>query len=778
MKSYKYLFKILFSFLLMANAWASTSISGKVTDERTKEPLIGVNIVVLNSENGASTDENGIYRIENLPSGKYRLEFSYIGYTTVLKTDVVVINSKPAILNVEMREGTIEGEEVTVTAGYFVEEKMTQSSTIGLSREEIRRFPGGFEDVVRTVSTLPGVAINASGGRNDLLVRGGGPSENLYIINNIEVPNINHFGTQGNSSGSLSFVNLDFVDNITFSTGGFKARYGDKMSSVLELKMTEGRNDRFGSKLLVSATQYGLNFEGPVTDRGNFIFSARQSYLDLIFKAAGLPFVPVYTDFNFLAHYDLSPRDKLFFLGLSAIDRVNRDQSSLENRVRNSALLDNTQNQIIAGINYRRLLNKGYLDVTVNSNLFQYKFSQLDQFEQEYFNSKADEYEYGLKIQHYWALSKSLGILSGISAKQIRNQNTTIFADTIYDRSGNRVPLSSLGIPPNTRTNSEAQKYASFVEFEWLASSKITMNLGLRGDYYSFIDEPFYLAPRIALKYRLTDPFSIRLSGGIYYQSPSYVWVVNQDNKRLKALQNQMAVLGFDYLLQNDFRISLETYYKRYLDLPTGVVPGVTDYIVITNTGIGYGGNEDDFQSFGYIDLVSEATGKAYGLELLFQKKFSEIPCYGQASFFLGKSEVIAFNGKTYPTQYDQRFIFNLSGGYIFNSNWEISAKFRYFTGVPYTPVYIPSQNPVNPGTIQNLPGEYLTSRLAAGHHLDIRADRYFNFKSWTLILYLDIQNIYNYKIPQRPVYDFWANEINTSSSIGILPSIGISAQF
>ncbi|MEJ2537376.1 MAG: TonB-dependent receptor [Calditrichia bacterium] len=723
MKSFKYLFKILFSFLLMANAWASTSISGKVTDERTKEPLIGVNIVVLNSENGASTDENGIYRIENLPSGKYRLEFSYIGYTTVLKTDVVVTNSKPAILNVEMREGTIEGEEVTVTAGYFVEEKMTQSSTIGLSREEIRRFPGGFEDVVRTVSTLPGVAINASGGRND-------------------------------------------------------PRYGDKMSSVLELKMTEGRNDRFGSKLLVSATQYGLNFEGPVTDRGNFIFSARQSYLDLIFKAAGLPFVPVYTDFNFLAHYDLSPRDKLFFLGLSAIDRVNRDQSSLENRVRNSALLDNTQNQIIAGINYRRLLNKGYLDVTVNSNLFQYKFSQLDQFEQEYFNSKADEYEYGLKIQHYWALSKSLGILSGISAKQIRNQNTTIFADTIYDRSGNRVPLSSLGIPPNTRTNSEAQKYASFVEFEWLASSKITMNLGLRGDYYSFIDEPFYLAPRIALKYRLTDPFSIRLSGGIYYQSPSYVWVVNQDNKRLKALQNQMVVLGFDYLLQNDFRISLETYYKRYLDLPTGVVPGVTDYIVITNTGIGYGGNEDDFQSFGYIDLVSEATGKAYGLELLFQKKFSEIPCYGQASFFLGKSEVIAFNGKTYPTQYDQRFIFNLSGGYIFNSNWEISAKFRYFTGVPYTPVYIPSQNPVNPGTIQNLPGEYLTSRLAAGHHLDIRADRYFNFKSWTLILYLDIQNIYNYKIPQRPVYDFWANEINTSSSIGILPSIGISAQF
>ncbi|MEJ2637440.1 MAG: TonB-dependent receptor, partial [Calditrichia bacterium] len=755
---FRYFFSFMFLILLTQTAVAREvgSISGKVTDARTKEDLIGVNVVVMDTDFGASTDLSGNYIIDNVPVGTYRVEFSYIGYNTVIKTDVVVKPSKPVLVSAEMREGAIEGEEVTVTAGYFVEEARTQTSTIGLSREEIRRFPGSFEDVVRTVSTLPGVAINTGGGRNDLLVRGGGPSENLYVINNIEVPNINHFGTQGNSSGSLSFVNLDFVDNVSFSTGGFSARYGDKMSSILKLSMTEGRKDRLGGKLLVSASQYGLNLEGPLQEKGNFIFSARQSYLDLIFKAAGLPFVPVYTDFNFLAHYDLSPRDKLFFLGLAAIDKVDRDQSSLENRVKNASLMNNSQNQFIGGVNYRRLLNHGYLDLTLSSNLFRYRFSQADEFENIYFDSRADEREINFKAQNYFALSKTIGIYSGFSVKSALNDNRTSFADTIYDRSGNRVPVSRLGLQPVIRTRSSAQKYALFTEMDWITGPHLSINIGVRADYFDFLENPFVAAPRLSLKYKLNDLHTLRFSSGIYYQSPSYVWIVNPVNRNLKPLQNQMAVLGWDYLVQKDLRLSVESFYKRYRNLPTGILPGKTDYIVLTNTGTGFGGREDDFQSFGYFDLVSKSTGRAWGAELLLQKKFSDIPCYGQFSLSYSNSQVTAGNGITYPGQYDQRFIFNLSGGYIFNENWEISSKFRYFTGVPYTPVYIPSQNPVNPGRIENLPGEYLSARLPAGHHLDIRVDRYFNFRNWTLIAYLDIQNVYNYKIPQRPTYDFW----------------------
>jgi hypothetical protein len=752
-------------------------IRGIITDVHSKEPLVGVNVTMVGSSLGASTDNSGNYIITGLSAGKYSLEISYIGYTTLFKSDISVKPGKPAIVNAELHDAAIQGEEVVVTAGYFIEETMTQPSTIGLSREEIRRFPGGFEDVVRTVSTLPGVAINSSGGRNDLLVRGGGPSENLYIVRNIEVPNINHFGTQGTSSGSLSFINLDYVENVSFSTGGFKSRYGDKMSSVLELNLADGRTDRLGGKALVSATQFGLNLEGPVTSSGNFIFSARKSYLDLIFKAAGLPFVPVYTDYNLSFKYDLSPRDKFYLLGLAAIDRVDRDQSTEENRISNAGLLNNSQNQYIGGINYRRIMNHGYMDITFGSNLFRYRFSQINENQLEYFNSQADEREYNVKLTHYQAISNKIGLLTGISGKFLRNNNTTVFADTIYDRSGNRVTPPAIGVLPYFSINSTAIKLGVFVETDWTISARLSVNVGLRLDNYSFINQSLYISPRLSLKYQPWKKHNFRLSGGVYYQSPSYVWVVNPFNKTLRASKNEMLVAGWDNLIQNDLRLSVEGYLKRYSDLPTGIIPGITDYIVLTNTGTGYGGREDDFQSFGYFDLVSEAKGTVYGLDILLQKKFSEIPCYGQVSFTYGKSVYTAGNGLEYPGQYDQRFIFNLSGGYIFNKNWEFSSKFRIFTGVPYTPVYRPSENQTNPGTIQNLPQDYLSARLKTSHHLDIRIDRYFYWDNLTAILFLDIQNIYNFKLPQRPTYDFWQDKVVTAGDIGILPSIGISLE-
>jgi hypothetical protein len=758
-------------------AQVAGTIRGRVTDADTKQPLMGTNVIIVGTNRGAATDASGEYRIDKIPVGTYQVRFAYIGYQTVTKTDIVVKSAADAFVNVALGSEILEGENIAVTAGYFTAQTDAQPSIISLSREEIRRYPGGFEDVVRTVSTLPGVAINMAGGRNDLLVRGGGPSENLYLINNIEVPNINHFGTPGNTGGSLSFVNLDFVEDVTFSTGGFGARYGDKMSSVIALDMTKRRPDQFETKGTVSATQYGFDFETPILDRGSLVFSARKSYLDLIFKAAGLPFVPVYTDYNLLANYDLSPKDRLFFMGLSAIDNVDRNLNSFENRVFNAGLLDNTQYKGITGLNYRRLLPGGYMDATVSVNLSRFRLSQTNEYEATYFTNNADEWEYATTLQYYHVLGKQLNLLTGVSAKEIRNENITTFADTIYDRSGNRVPISQLGLASESNVNASGRKLAGFLELEWNPLPALTINPGLRLDYFDFINASLYLSPRLSLQYRPHPLHKLRASGGLYTQAPSYVWVVNPDNKDLVALKNRMVVFGWDVLLREDTRLSVEGYYKEYSDLPAGNLTGVTDYIVMTNTGTSFGGREDDFQSFGYFTLVSEGMGQSQGVELSIQKKFSGIPLYGLLSLAFNQTEFMALDNHVYPGQYDQRFIFNLSGGYIFNDKWEVSAKFRYFTGVPYTPVYRPSENPVNPGTTQNLPEEYLSARLDPGHHLDIRVDRYFNFRTVTLIVYVDIQNVYNYKIPMKPSYDFWNDTIETSSSIGILPSIGISLE-
>lgn len=750
-------------------------IAGTVIDSQTKEPLVGVNVVVLETQFGASTDIEGRYFIKNVPVGAYRLRFDYIGYESALKTDVIVRTARAEVVNAELKQSLIEGEEVVVTAGYFADEERVQPSTIGLSREEIRRFPGGFEDVVRTVSTLPGVSINNAGGRNDLLVRGGGPSENLFVINGIEVPNINHFGNQGTSSGSLSFVNLDFVEDVTFSTGGFGARYGDKMSSVLTLKMMEDHPGRFEPKVTISATQYGADFETPLGENGNFIFSARKSYLDLIFKAAGLAFVPVYTDFNLIGHYDLSPKDKLFFISLSAINDVDRDLSTPQNQVENAGILGNDQYQAMAGLSYRRILNSGYLDAILGTNLFKYGFKQAEPQGDLFFRSDAREREANIKLERYWVVSKKVGVRTGVASKTIFYENDVAFADTIYDRSGNRIPVDLLGVPQSQLVDTTAQKLAGYAELDWNVSTKFEINAGLRADYFGFLSDKLYPAPRLAFKYKIHPQHSLKLSGGLYYQSPSYVWMTNPNNKSLRALKNTMGVLGWDYLVQDDVRFAVETYYKKYENLPTGTAPGLNDYIVITNTGTNYGGATEDFQSFGYFDMVSSGKGKSYGVEFLIQKKFSNTPFYGLSSITINKTDLTAYNGLTYPGQYDQRFILNISGGYKPNAKWEFSAKFRYFTGVPFTPMYRKGDNPADPNQIQNLPAEYLAGRLADGHHLDVRVDRYLNFGSSTLTVYLDIQNIYNYAIPLRPSYNYWENTITTQSDIGILPSLGIS---
>ncbi len=770
---------LLLLLIFAVSAESTGIIKGTVSDIQTKEPLPGVNIVVLGEQNlGASSDTEGNFRIQNVPTGNKRVQFSFVGYETRTVSDILVTSTRPALINVELREKAFETESIEVTAGYFVEAQQPQPSTFALSKEEIRRFPGGFEDVVRTVSTLPGVTISGNNSRNDLLVRGGGPTENLYIINNIEIPNINHFGTQGTSSGSISFINLDFVEDVSFSTGGFSARYGDKMSSVLDIDLAEGRNDRFGGKALVSATQFGANAEGPFGGNGSFIFSARQSYLDLIFKAANLPFVPVYTDFNFVADYNITNRDRLTVLGLAALDRVERDQSTAENRVVNAGILDNTQNQWIGGLNYRRSLGNGYFNVAANLNLNQYRFSQVDSARIEYFDSVSDEQEIGIKVQRFWAASERLGILAGIDHEWVATRNQVRFAQTIYDRNGRPVNVDSLGLPRRSDQDINSSKSAAFLEADWTLHPKVSLNAGLRMDYYDFLNDPFYPAPRLAFKFKPTNRLSFKLSGGIYYQSPAYVWIINRENRDLKALRNTMSVAGVEYMLRADTRMSFEAFYKDYGRLPTGTVPGVNDYLVITNTGSEFGGRENNFQSFGYNTLLSEGYGHAFGFEWLLQKRFSDIPVYGQFSLAYSKARFTAANGETHFSPFDQRFVLNLSGGYVVNDVWEISGKFRYFSGLPYTPVYKPSQNPSGRNTIQNLPQEYLSERLPAAHHLDLRVDRYFNFDKWTLIAFIDIQNIYNYKIPLRPRYDFWNDKIINNADIGILPSIGISLEY
>lgn len=736
------------------------SISGSVVDFVTKQPLIGANIIIVGTTIGTATDINGLFRIDNIEPNTYLLRASVIGYQSQTKTDVVVAPGRLAQVFFELNAQAIEFEGVVITSDFFRKDPFEVNSIRSFSFEEIRRSPGGFEDVVRALSVLPGVA-QADAGRNDLIVRGGAPSENLYLVNGIEVPNINHFGTQGATGGPLSFINLDFVKETSFSTGGFSSLYGDKLSSVLTIDLRNGRNDRLGGKATISASQFGLNAEGPLfTENSTFLFSARRSYLDFIFKAAGFSFVPEYYDVLTKTDFRLDNRNSISFLFIGAFGNVKFFNNDEEQRFDNARILGTDQIQYVAGLSYRRLINNGFFDISLSRNFTDFNSRQRDVNLNPIFTNRSKEEENNLRTDLVYQISNKTEINLGATAKLIEFDADILFP-TFFTSFGDSLPVTSL------KKSENFLKLGSYVNFNFRPLSRLTTNLGLRLDYFDAINNSTYLSPRFSASYRLTEITNLNFSTGIYYQTPSYIWLIaDERNRDLRNVRADQYVFGFDHRLNEDALLKVEAFYKDYSNYPTSVV---RPYLVLANTGAGFSGSDDNYSSFGLEPLVSDGFGNARGVELSIQKKLSQTPYYGILSLTYSESEFTALDVIKRPGSYDQNWIFNLSGGYKIDKHWEVSSKFRFASGKPYTPF--------NSDGTQNI-ADYNTRRLKSLHSLDLRVDKRWFFTGWTLITYLDVQNVYNKNNLSAIRWDRREQKVDESSSIGILPSIGISAEF
>lgn len=736
------------------------TITGSVIDFVTKQPLIGTNIIILGTTNGAATDINGNFRIENLEPNTYQLRASAIGYESQTKTDITVSPGRLTQITFQLVAQVIEFESVVVTNDFFQKDPFEVNSIRSFSFEEIRRSPGGFEDVVRALSILPGVA-QADAGRNDLIVRGGAPSENLYLVDGIEVPNINHFGTQGATGGPLSFINLDFVRETSFSTGGFSSLYGDKLSSVLTIDLRNGRNDRLGGKATISASQFGINAEGPLfNEKSTFIFSARRSYLDFIFNAAGFSFVPEYYDVLTKADFRIDNKNSLSFLFISAFGNVKFLNDDEEQRFDNSRILGTDQIQYVSGLSFKRLINKGFFNISLSRNFTDFDSRQRDKDLNPIFTNKSREEENNLRADLVYQFNNRSEINFGGSVKLIEFDADILFP-TFTTTFGDSLPITSLN------ESERFLKLASYANFNFRPVSRLTTNLGLRLDYFDALNNSTYLSPRFSTSYRLSELINLNFSTGIYYQAPSYIWLIAEErNRNLKNVKVDQYVLGFDYRLFADALLKVESFYKNYKNYPASII---RPYLVLANTGAGFAGSDDNYSAFGLEPLVSEGFGNARGIELSIQKKLSQIPYYGILSLTYSESEFTALDGITRPGSYDQNWIFNVSGGYNINQFWEVSAKFRFASGKPYTPF--------NSDGTQNI-DEYNSRRLKSAHSLDVRVDKRWFFSGWTLITYIDIQNIYNQNNLSGVRWDPREQKVDESSSIGILPSIGISAEF
>ena len=319
----------------------------------------------------------------------------------------------------------------------------------------------------------------------------------------------------------------------------------------------------------------------------------------------------------------------------------------------------------------------------------------------------------------------------------------------------------------DTRPDTAGIRASGYVQISGRMYDHLGITAGGRIDYSSHIDQGVAFSPRFSLSYSIMPSLSLNGSIGTYKQSPSLIWVAaNAVNRNLKYITVHQYITGIEYMPLTDVKLSLEVFQKNYTDYPASTT---RPYLVLANTGAGFGGSEDGYSSFGLDPLVSKGTGKVDGAELFVQKKLSSVPWYGLLSITYSKALFTALDGIERPGTYDQRWIISTGGGYIMNREWEFSGKFRFATGRPYTPFHPDGSQSVS---------ELNSRRIRNIHSLDLRVDRRWNFDRWNLITYLDVQNVYNNKAVSIPRFDTRSQRIVQDASIGLLPSIGISAEF
>jgi hypothetical protein len=748
---------LIISILFIANlsARAQTGIiDGRISDATSNEAIPFANVVIQGTTIGTASDLEGNFELKNLTPGLYNVEISFLGYKSKTEYEVQVFNNKPARLDVKLEEDSKTLDAVVVKANPFEkkEESPVSLRTIGVN--EIERNPGGNRDISKALQSLPGVASSVAF-RNDLIIRGGAPNENRFYLDGIEIPNINHFATQGSSGGPNGLINVNFIREVEFYSGAFPANRGNSLSSVLNFKMKDPRQDRIGGNFTLGSSDAGITIEGPIAKGHSFMFSYRRSYLQFLFQLIGLPFLPTYDDFQLKYKAKINDKNEITVIGLGAIDqfKLNLDDKLDEEQKRLVEILPvNNQWNYALGVNWKNYREKGYSELVVSRNMLNNEaFKYTDNIEVEtnlILNYKSKEIENKLRFENNWR-DKGWKINYGVLYEFARYNNSTFTALVLPDGSKDSIKFSSA---------IDIHKWGAFGQVSrTFVDGRLLLSLGARvdGNSYSTQMAKTYetFSPRFSISYAINDQFNLNANVGRYFQLPPYTTMgfrsnsgtlVNKENG-LKYIASNHAVLGGEFITQTGLKVSVEGFFKFWENYPFLV----QDSISLANLGA-------DFGVIGNAEVNSDNQGRAYGVELLVQQKLWK-NFYGILAYTWVRSEFQDFKGDFIPSSWDAQHLISFTGGYKFKRNWEIGIRWRFTGGSPYTPAdeetsaLIPVWN-LNRGAIRDF-SQLNGERLKPAHFLDLRVDKKWFFKKWALNLYLDIQNVYAFRAQQPPNY-------------------------
>ena len=741
---------LLLGLLTTVSAQPTHRIKGTVIDKASRQPLEFINILVLGLGRGGVTDAEGHFNIGEVPPGIYRLQASAVGYKTIL-TPEYIVSTKDLTIQIETEENLTELEGVTVTASPF---RRDPESPVGLriiGLQEIEKSPGANRDISRIVQSYPGVAFSPAGYRNDLIVRGGSPSENRFYLDGVEIPNINHFSTQGASGGPVGIINADLIREVNFYTGAFPTDRGNAMSSVLDFKLRDGDMERNSLKATLGASEVSLASNGHIGKKTSYLVSVRQSYLQFLFDMLGLPFLPTFTDAQFKLKTRFNANNELTILGLGGIDnmKLNTKLDGEKAEYILSYLPKIQQETFTLGAVYRH-----YAGIHVQSVVVSHS----------YLNNRNTKY---LNNDESSADNLSLKLRSVEQETKFRIENTSTFgnwkinfgANLDYSQYTNttfqRVYIDE-GRTFDYHTYLGMWRWGIFGTINYATTDeRFTASLGVRTDANNFSSGMKgmgdQLSPRLSLSYRLTDGLYLSGNAGLYYQLPPYTGLGFKDNngawvnKYLRYMSVSQESLGLSWHPGNTFELSAEGFYKQYDKIPFSIADGIP--LACKGNDYGVIGNEA---------LSSTAQGRAYGIEILMKwliaKKLNLA-----SSFTLFKSEYRNNKQSEYiASAWDNRYIFNMSGTYNFPHNWSLGMKISCIGGAPYTPYDVEKSSLVTAWNAQGRPyydyTKYNTGRLPAFGQLDVRVDKTFYLKRCMLGFYIDLQNVTNSKFKQPDI--------------------------
>lgn len=740
-------------------------VRGVVVDRTTRQPIAQANVALVGVAFGAATGDDGRFAITGVPAGTYRLRAWRIDYPALLLSDVVVTRGRATEAVVELEIAAPSTKPVEVHAHGFARKADVPTTSYQLSFEEIRRSPGAIGDVLRLVQSLPGMAM-ANDQRNDIIARGGSPNENFTLVDNVDVPTLNHFAAQGSTGGPISMLDNELVRDATFLAGGFPAEYAGRLSSVLDVRLRDGDRQRVRSEATLSMAGAGLVLEGPMGARGAWIGSVRQGYLDLIAGSFGLIAVPHTTGWQLKGTYDLGAHDKVWMLGLGGRDDIHVKPKDDDPEDPNTIDVDFRGWRQVTGGNWQHLFGtRAWGTLGVSDAVYRY---ETDAYAQEidgalaYRNRSTEgvttlKYDAALRTARWGDWKAGAHVMADRNTFDVAQPHGML---NPYSTDTTRVDRIAFAL------HERSTDLSAYVQSTLHAGHVLDVTVGATAERFGALDAAA-LSPRTGLTVHLTPVLDLNLAYGRYRQAPPLVLVdAAPGNRDLEPMRADHVVAGLQFLPAPDLRLTLETYLKTYADYPVSVAyPSLS----LANTGDQYGVYDL------LMPLVSRGTGRARGVEFYLQKKLTG-RWYGQVSATLSRAEHRGLDGVLRRGGYDSPLTLNLIAGWQAGAAWELSTKASYASGRPFTP-------PLEPVSTQQNRYVFDLDRINGARareyqRCDVRVDRHTRAFGRDLAWFFEAQNVFDRRNVFQYVWNSKTRRLAAVDQIHFFPVGGFTLKF